>query len=158
MICIALGQSTVTAHIRLFGVSPDVTLLFVVAWVLLEGTREGIFAGLVGGVTLDALSGAPFGLLTLALISVAGVSGVGEINIFRTARFLPYITIGLATLIYKSIFLSLLQVIGWRVIWGPTLLRVVLPATVVNLLCMPFIYGLAYWLHIHLHPKTVEWQ
>jgi hypothetical protein len=29
---------------------------------------------------------------------------------------------------------------------------------VVNLLCMPFIYGLAYWLHLHLHPKTVEWQ
>jgi rod shape-determining protein MreD len=158
MICIAIVQSTVTAHVRLFGVSPDVTLLFIVAWVLLEGAREGIFAALIGGVTLDALSGAPFALLTIALVSVASMASLGQINVFRTARLLPYVTIGLATLVYKSIFLSLLQVAGWRVIWGPTLLRVILPATVVNLLCMPLVYGLAYWLHIHLHPKTVEWQ
>lgn len=151
-------QSTVTSHITILGVSPDLALLFTVSWALLEGTREGLFAGLVGGAMLDTLSGGPFGPSTVGLLIASYLASLGATNVFRTARFLPYITIGLVTLAYDLVFLALLRLTGRVVIWGPTLWRVVAPAILVNTLCMPIVYNLALWLHRRIHPQTVEWE
>ena len=85
------------AHIRLFGASPNLVLLLTVSWVLLRGRGEGILIGLVGGLMLDAFSGAPFGLATGSLVIVTYLTGLGEINVFRTAKFLPYAAIMVAT-------------------------------------------------------------
>jgi len=157
-VLIAIAQSTVVSHVRLLGVSPDLVLLFTVSSVLLRGVREGVLVALVGGLVLDALSGAPFGLATISLVAVTLLAGVGEINVFRAARFLPYVTITAVTLVYSVVFLSLLQMRGHVVVWGASLLRVVLPAMLVNLLCMPIVYGLCAWLRKRYGPRSVEWQ
>lgn len=146
------------SHVRLLGVSPDLVLLLTVSAILLQGIREGILIALVGGLMLDALSGGPFGLATLSLVVVSLLAGLGEINVFRAAKFLPYLTIVTATLIYNLVFLFLLQMTGRVVVWGASLLRVVLPAMLVNLLFMPIVYGLCYWLRKRLGPQSVEWQ
>ncbi len=154
----AIVQSTVTSHLRLFGVNPDLVLLFVIAWGLLSGTQEALFAGLVGGFMLDVLSGAPFGFSTLSLTLVSYLAGVSEINVFRTARLMPYIVVGLATFLYYCIFTFLLQFSGHRVIWWPTLLRVVMPAVLLNVLCMPIVYHLMRWLQSKFGMPRVDWQ
>ncbi|MBM3188019.1 MAG: rod shape-determining protein MreD, partial [Chloroflexi bacterium] len=56
----AVVQSTLGPRLRVFGVSPDLVLLFLIAWVLLHGLRGSLSVSLVGGLMLDALSGAPF--------------------------------------------------------------------------------------------------
>ena len=158
---VAIIQSTVTSHIRFFGVSPDLTLLFVVSWVLLHGTREGTLIALVSGIVLDALSGAPFGLAMVSLTVVSGLAGLGETNVFRTAWFLPYVTISLATLIYDGLFLFLLQMGRHTVTWWPALWRVVLPSVIVNTLCMAIVYHSLRWLtghsEGHVSSESVEW-
>ena len=158
VIFFAVIQSTVTASLALFGVSPDLVLLFTVSWVLLHGRGEGVLIGLVGGVILDALSGASFGIATISLTLASMLAGLGEINVFRTAKLLPYITIGLATLIYDGVFLFLLQMTGHVVKWGPMLLRVLLPALALNTLCMSIIFGMTSWFCSHVDPQPVEWQ
>ncbi len=158
MALVAVLQVTITSHIRILGVSPDLVLLCSLSWVLLQGTRDGILAALAGGVVLDALSGAPFGTMTLALFVVCCLGGLGEVNVPRTARFLPYLAIGVATLVYTGILLILLEMTGHVVAWGAILWRVVLPEMLLNLLCMPVIYGLVRWLRGYLYPKPVEWQ
>ena len=157
-VLVAIAQSAVAPRIRLFGVGPDWVLVFAVSWVLLHGTREGILVGLVGGVALDALSGASFGLATISLTLVTGLAGFGEANIFRTAWFLPYITIGIATLVYDGLFLFLMRMTGRVVMWWPMLWRVVLPAVVINTVCMTVVYRLAGWLGGRAGPPSVEWQ
>lgn len=133
-------------------------LLYTVSCVLSQGVGEGIFVALVGGLMLDALSGAPFGVATLALVVVSLVAGLGEFNVFRAARFLPYATITLTTFVYNVMVLFSLQMTGHVVIWGASLWRAVLPAMLVNLVCMPVVYGLACWLHKRRGPRPVEWQ
>lgn len=147
-----------TPHVRLLGVSPNLVLLYTVSSVLSQGLEEGIFVALVGGLMLDALSGAPFGVATVALVVVTLVAALGEINVFRAAKFLPYATITVATFVYNVVVLFALQMTGHVVIWGASLWRVVLPAMLVNLLCMPMVYGLACWLRKRLGPRSVEWQ
>jgi len=139
-------------------VSPDFVLLFTVSFALTWGTWEGVFAGLVSGLMLDALSGAPFGLATLSLVETSHLASQGEINVIRTASFLPYVTITIATLVYNVVFLFLLQMTGNVVVWGASLWHVVLPAMLVNVLCMPIVYGLSCWLRKRLGPASVEWQ
>lgn len=151
-------QSTITSHVRLLGVCPNLVLLFAISWVLLRGVGEGLYVSLVGGLMLDALSGAPFGLATLSLCIVSYLASLGEINVFRTARLLPYATIALATLAYNGLFLFLSQMTGRVVLWGPSLYRVVLPATMVNLLGMPVVYGLCRWVLGRIQPRRAEWQ
>ena len=133
-------------------------LLFSVSWVLLLGLRDGILIGVAGGIALDALSGAPFGLMTLSLACGSCLAGLGEINVFRTAWYLPYLTIAIATLIYNAMFSFLLQTAGHTVHWGTMLWRVALPAVVMNVLCMPIVYNLTRWLCQRDRPKPVEWQ
>ena len=145
-------------HVRLLGVSPNLVLLLTVSSILLQGMRGGLLAALVGGLMLDALSGAPFGLSTVSLVLASALAGLGEINVFRAAKFLPYATIVMATLVYNVIVLFLLQMTGHAVIWHASLWRVVLPAMLVNLVCMPVVYGLSYWLRKRLGPRSVEWQ
>lgn len=96
--------------------------------------------GFVGGVMLDLLSGAPFGVITLPLLLVGYLSGLGEINVFRGNLLLPGLVILLATVLYHAIVLFLLQVLGRSVLWEPALLHVILPAALLNLLAAPFIY------------------
>lgn len=128
------------------------------SWALLEGTYEGLFVSLVGGLALDALSGAPFGLSVLSLLVVSYLASIGAQNVFRTAKLLPYITIVLATLIYNGVFLGLLCITGRVVLWWPTLWRVVLPMVLVNTACMPLVYNLVLWIHNHTHIPTAEWE
>jgi len=158
MVLLAVLQSTVTSHIRVLGVSIDLVLLFSVSWALLEGTQQGLFVGLMGGVALDMLSGAPFGISTVSLLIVSYLASLGALNVFRTARFLPYITIALATLIYNLVFLGLLQMAGHVVVWGPALWRVVSPAMLLNTACMPLVFNLVLWVHNRIHVRTVEWE
>lgn len=151
-------QSTVVSHLRILGVSPDLVLLFVVSWVLLQGRGEGLLAALVGGLMMDGLSGGPFGLTVLSLVVVSLAAAVGERNLFRAARFLPYITILFATGLFYGVYLLLAQMMGHGLPWGPALWRVALPAMVINTACMPLVYTLAHALSRRLAPPTVEWS
>jgi rod shape-determining protein MreD len=155
---VALLQSTVVARIHILGVSPDLVLLFIVGWVLYRGAGEGIVVALTSGLILDALSGAPFGLRLVSLAVASSVVGLGELNVFRSAWFLPYVTVAIATLIYQGLFLLLASLLGVPVIWWPTMWRLVLPVVVVNTVCMPLVYGALGWLRRRTQPQPVEWR
>ena len=158
VVVIGIVQSTIVSRLRVFGVSPDLVLLFAISWVLVFSMRDGLFFALVGGLMLDAFSGAPFGLATASLLLASYLTAQAELNLFRTARILPYLSIALATLVYYAVFLFLLQMTGLRMPWGAALWRVVLPATCVNLLCMPAVYHALRWLYARLGPPSVEWE
>jgi rod shape-determining protein MreD len=155
---VATLQSTVLSQIRLFGVSPDLVLLLAISWVLVVGRRDGLVVALIGGVMLDALSGAPFGLVTLSLLLVSALTALGERNIPRSVHLLPYLVILAATLVQKSVLLLLLQMSGRVVLWGPMMVRAVLPATMVNVLAMVIVYNGVRWVHARLEPQRMEWQ
>jgi len=148
----AVVQSTLGPRLRVFGVSPDLVLLFLIAWVLLHGLRGSLSVSLVGGLMLDALSGAPFGLMTLCLTLASSVAGLGQLNVFSSAWYLPYLTIATATLVFQGLLLLFLRLLresttaGPSALWGPLLWRVVLPSVLINTLLMLPVHHLVRWL------------
>ena len=145
-------------RIQILGAYPNLVLLLLVSWSLLRGLREGLILALASGFMLDALSGGPFGALTVALIFVAWLSGLGETNVFRTVRFFPSFTMALATLIYYGVLLFLLKMSGRPIEWSSALVRIVAPEIVINLVTMPLIYHGLRWLGVRYGPRSVEWM
>jgi len=137
---VALLQSTVTAHVRILGASPDLVLMLAVACVLQWGVRQSLGMILIGGLMVDILSGTPFGCATLSLVIISTLVGIGEANIPRSVKILPYATVAAATLLYQLIWMLFLGVWGRTVLWGPMFLYETLPSALVNTLFMPLIY------------------
>ncbi len=158
MSLLALAQSTMAPHVRLFGVAPDIVLLFTVSWALLQGVREGLLVALIGGLALDALSAGPFGGQTVALLIVGALAGISGANIFRTERLLPYAAIVVATLLYYLVLLLALTAAGRVVPWGALALRLVLPAVAINAIAMLVVHNASCWARGFLYPSPVEWE
>jgi len=158
LISIALIQSTVMPHLTLWGVKPDLMLLVVISWSLLRGAREGIVWGFIGGLCLDLFSGVPLGLSALALMIVSFFSGLGEATVFRTHVILPLATVLFASLIYDFIFLLMLKALGWPVVWLDSFTRLVLPASLLNVLLTPLVYPTIRWLHRKTGRTEMDWQ
>jgi rod shape-determining protein MreD len=158
LISVALIQSTVMPHLTLWGVKPDLMLLVVISWSLLRGAREGIVWGFIGGLCLDLFSGVPLGLSALALLIVSFFSGLGEATVFRTHVILPLATVFFASLIYDFIFLLVLRTLGWPVVWLDSFIRLVLPASLLNVLLAPLVYPTIRWLHRKTGREEIDWQ
>ncbi|NLD71612.1 MAG: rod shape-determining protein MreD [Chloroflexi bacterium] len=150
-------QSTVAAHVSVLGVCPNLVLLLTVSCTLLMGTRSGVIAALAGGLVLDALSGAPFGISVIALVVVALITGVGEMNLFGSIRLLPFLAAALGTAIYHLVMLFLMGLGGDGLPWGPTMWRVGAPAMLVNTATMLLVHGASAWVYGRVRPRRVEW-
>lgn len=131
-------QATLLPHATILGVRPDLVMLIAVAWSLVRGTQEGVIWGFIGGILLDLLSAAPFGVFTLSMLLVTFTSGLGESNIYR-GNLLP-LTVGFgASLLYHLLGFIFLNTLGWDVAWR-LVGRQLLLAAILNTLLMPLVY------------------
>ncbi len=139
------------------GVEPELMLMVVVSWSLLRGTGEGMVWALIGGVSLDLLSGAPFGMMTVALLVVSFLSGLGERSVFRTHILLPVVMALVTTLLYDLIILLILALTGRPVAWTDSVVHVVLPSTLINTLLIPLVFWPLQWLHRKTGREKIHW-
>jgi rod shape-determining protein MreD len=144
---VAVVQTAVAPAFTFLGVQPDFMLVVVVGWGVLRGVEEGLIWGAIGGMALDLLSGSPFGVFTFSLVLVSFLTGLGEINVFRANILLPGVTVVVATVIYNLLILAMLQLMGRPVTWDPGLVRLIAPATVLNVICLTVVYSPLRWLH-----------
>ncbi len=145
------------SHLTIAGVKPDLTLLVVISWSSLRGAEEGVLWGFIAGLSLDVVSGAPFGVSTLAMLIVSFLSGLGEVNIFGTHIALPLTTVFFATIFYDLLFLLLLEVTGWSVVWFESFIKLILPSALLNVALMPVVYWAMRWLHRRTGREQIGW-
>jgi rod shape-determining protein MreD len=157
LVAVALLQTTVMPHLAIRGVFPDLTLLVVVNWGLLRGTREGMIWGFIAGFAVDLFSGAPFGAATLSLMVVSFLSGLGEATVFRARFVLPLIAMFAATIIYDLLFLFIVWISGQPVAWTDSLWRIILPSALLNAVLTPIVFIALRKLHSLLGRAEMEW-
>lgn len=154
----ALLQSVMGPSLPLVRGRPDTVLVIVLAWSMLRGSGEGAFVGFLGGVLLDSVSYAPFGINS-ALFGLLGYFlGLPEVNVYRGN--LPYFlgTAALATLVYHTLYFLFLQALGFSL---PPIIETyatAIPAALLNALllaptfvvCRRLLRALAGWTQLRL--------
>jgi rod shape-determining protein MreD len=157
LLVLALVQSSWGSFLSMGGAHPDLVLVTVVAWTLLQGPRDGLLWALIGGLCLDFLSSGPFGAITIALLAVALLASLGYGRVFGGYITLPLMLVFPLSLVYYLIQIILLDILGRQVFWIPTLANVVLAASLLNIVIMVVLLPLLRWLRQRIGREEMGW-
>ena len=140
LLLVSIAQTALVPYLSIWGIFADLPLLFVISWGLLQGKRQGLLWGIIAGMSIDILSGAPFGAATLSLALVGFLVGLGQATVFRNHVALPLLSVFLATMLYNLAFLAIVSILGQPVVWLDSMLRIVQPSAVLNALLLPLVF------------------
>lgn len=136
-----LLQTTVfVRYVTLFGITPDLILVVVISFALLEGPAVGATAGFGGGLLKDLLLAGPKGLTGLAYLIVGYVVGIVRPYVQSTSVLLPMAGIFSGSLAGSAIYVILAALLGQSL--GPPrrVIEVVFLTAVYNTILVPFVY------------------
>lgn len=154
---LALLQSSLLPPFSIIGAHPDLILLAVVSWTLQRGLTEGLTWAFVGGLWLEALSGAPFGLSLLALVITAFLVSPLETTLFRQHIVFLIATVTAASFVNGAVYLLLLRLSGNPGAALGALWRIAMPAALYTGLLTPIFYPAFRWLHRITWREQLEW-
>lgn len=150
--CAVFG-STFAPQLRILGGQPDLVVLFVLTWAVLDSFESGLLWAAVGGVLHDSLSAVPLGTTTLALIVVVFVLDRVRSQIVSIGLITVLGTVVAGTLVHKAVVLGVLAVSGFSIAPAEQLTYHIIPSLGFNLvLAIP-----AYWLsrRFFMRPPTL---
>ncbi len=140
-------QSAWLERLSILGGRPDLVLLVALSWGVMRGLNEGMAWAFVGGLFLDALSAAPFGLWTLTLTLLAFIANqpwmaaLGP-TVIRLAL------IGLLGTVAAHVLVMLLSsMLGVPMNLADSVSRV-FSSAILNLLLAPFVYRFLHIFHV----------
>ena len=151
-----LLQTTIFPFIEINQVHPDLVFVVVIGWIILRGLREGLVWALLGGLCLDLVSGAPFGIWTLALILVALVANLSHGRVFGSSIVLPLSLTFPLSFVFNGLALLFLYFLGRSIVWVDAFSNVLFPAALFNTAAMILIFPLLYLLNRTLHPQQLS--
>ena len=141
---------------KINGVHPDLIFVVVVGWTYLRGWDEGLGWAAIGGLSLDFISAAPFGVFTLTLLLITLAASLSHGRVFGSNIFLLLgLTFPLA-LLFNTIALLSLNLLGRPVEWVDAFSSVILPAALFNVGVMALIFPLLYVINRYLNPQPLS--
>ncbi len=156
-----LMQTSFPVTVSQLELRADFVLLLVVAITLVRGLREGLVWAFLGGVLLGVLAPhtLPLGSYSLLLIVVAVVASLSQNNLFESSLIMPLAIVAIASITFRILLLLATQGAILRSDPGPVLLRLALPALIIDVVLAPLIYALISWLDGRLGRRLpMEWQ
>src|SRR3990172_3166795 len=157
LIVLSLLQPPAAPRLSVGSVWPDFVLLVVMSWALLRRPEEALGWAFVGGISLDLLSGGPFGASALGLMLVAWIAGYTATGVFRGRTALPILTAFGGTLAFHFVYLVAMLLIGQPVDALDALFRLALPAAVYNGLLSVLVFRLMAAVDHRIRPKALRW-
>ncbi|MBE7551919.1 MAG: rod shape-determining protein MreD [Anaerolineales bacterium] len=156
LISATLLQSTLAPYIKISNVHPDLVLVIVIGWTILRGLRHGVVWAVIGGLSLDLLSGGPFGLFTLAMLVVTLVTSLFHGRLFGSSIILPLSLTFPLSLLFNGLALLLLNLLGRPVVWDEAFSAVLVPVAIFNTAVMLLVFPLLYMLNRWLNPQPLS--
>jgi len=139
----AVVQASLVSAVIIFGGSPDLLLVTLVAVALLRGSAAGAIGGFFAGLVLDTATLSTLGLSSL-LLTLAGywIGRYGETT-GRDRAHAPFVSVGVVTVVYALGSLMLHFVLGEPAPARAVLIDGLLPAVALNLLLTAPVYAVA---------------
>jgi rod shape-determining protein MreD len=152
----ALAQSTLSPYMTISGLHPDLVLILVIGWTILRSLEEGLTWALIGGLILDFISGAPFGVFSLALVLVAAIVGVTQGRIFGSNIFFPLLLTFPLSILFNGLILLGLNILGRPVAWVETFSLILFPLALLDTGIMALVFPLLYLMNRRLTPRPMS--
>lgn len=130
--------------------------MLVIGWTILRGLEEGFVWALIGGLSLDLLSGGPFGLFILTILAAEFITSLFHGRLFGSSIILPLSLTFPLSLLFNGLALLLLSLLGRPVIWNETFSVILVPAALFNTAAMLVIFPLLYLLNRWLNPQPLS--
>lgn len=133
-------QTTVMDYLAVYGIKPDLLILFVVFNGFLLGPKEGAFLGFAGGIVMDLFSGSYIGLNALSKMTAGYLAGVAGERLYQdNSLVVAGVTFFCAT---AGLFVNyvLLLYLDIHTPFFYALLRIILPTALYVAVLAPFVY------------------
>jgi rod shape-determining protein MreD len=111
---------------------------------------------LIGGLSLDFFSGAPFGVFSLAMLVVALMTHLAHGRVLGSSIILPLSLTFPLSLLFNGVALLLLALLGRPIVWSDAFGHVLLPAALFNTGVMLLVFPLLSFLNRWLNPQTLS--
>ncbi len=134
MALLAVIQSSVLARFPFLDGTPNLILLVCVSWALTGRVVEAMLWAFFGGLFLDLLSGAPFGVSSMALVVAVYLASLTEGRFWEAHPLAPLGVVAMASIVYYGLMLAAVWLSGHPVDPALALTQVILPSTFLNLL------------------------
>lgn len=150
-------QAAIMPHLRIAGAQPDLIVILVLAWAILDHAEEGVVWAFVGGLFLDLFSGAPPGFSSLLLIPISYVVGFSEAQVYRKNLVLPVLLTAGSALVYHVAYLILLRFfLNSAVSITAVLWSITLPSVLFDVILIIPALSVLGGLYDRLHPRRVS--
>ncbi len=140
LLCFVAQTVLIPAGSGGFPARPDVLVVFVFAWGLLLGPTQAIIAGSLAAVLQEFVSAAPAGTQLLAMAPVVLLSGVRRIEVIEHPLALALVVSPIVTALYSGLTALCLGAAGWQFDWLGSLVEVIGPTALSNLMLTPVFY------------------
>ncbi len=154
---LAVFQATAAPQIRITSGSVNLLLLCVMSWEQIEARGEGYVWAFVGGLTVDLISGGPFGASALGLLAATFVANRLGGGLIRDQVILPLVTAVAGTFAYNGVYLIVLRLFGIPIDVVTAITQVIVPSALLNMLVSPIVARLMLALHRRVKPVGVSW-
>ena len=157
LLIVSLLQSTISPRMRIGAIWPDFLLLVVMSWALLRRPHEALVWSFVGGLSIDLVSGGPFGATPIALMVVSWIASRLANGALRGRTVLPILAAFIGTLAFHGVYLLAMLLVGQLVDGLDALFRIALPAAIYNAALSLFVYHAMAVIDRRLRPKALRW-
>lgn len=132
ILLLTVVQTTILRGIEIMGVIPNLLIVAVICYALLNQTRPGLVFGLICGVVLDCIGGRLIGVNTLLCLYMSYLCGLTSERLFNNNIFVAILFVVALSLLYEAISYLLNYLI-----WGDTafvfaIFGKIIPASVYN--------------------------
>jgi len=131
---LAVLQSSLLNRYPFLHGTANLVLLATVSWALTGRAAEAMVWALCGGLFLDLLSGAPFGVSSMALVAAVYLASLTEGRFWEAHPLAPLGVMAAASLVYFVITIGGVWISGHPIDPLLALTQVVLPSTFINVL------------------------
>lgn len=111
MLVLLILQVTISPHIQITGVEPQLLFLITVSWGLFFGLQPGLIWAFIAGIFIDLFSVGPAGASSLALMSAVAVAVLAKQLLPPNQILMPALLGGVASLVFWFVYIILLRVL-----------------------------------------------
>lgn len=149
-----LVESTILSNLYILPVIPDLVLICSVYISLLNGRTYGQLAGFASGLTMDFITGVPFGLNCIFRTITGYIYGLFADHIVISGIIVPVLTVGTATLL-KTVLIWLISLFFTAINPVSILSFDFLIELIFNIILAPFIFKFLSFFKksINIHPE-----